>query len=122
MCHREMYQQEKFTLKRLKYLVLNLALSASAFTMAASTTGNITLLQATIDDPIHSPDQQGIILIQLSTALHVNCAYLGLPKGNPYFASTILSAEARGKQVRIWYDENTPVSTICKAYTVQVLQ
>ena len=92
----------------------------SPFSLSADHSGSITVLRATVDDAIHPVLQRNIILFQLSSTLHSNCTWLYIEKNNNYFASSLLSAQARNKNVRVWYDEVNHSGVLCKAYTIEL--
>lgn len=113
---------ERLSMKRILLFMFFVWMFCSQIVHAASVMGTLTVFRATIDDAVHKVEERNIILFKMSSELHANCTWLFIPKDNNYFASTLLSAQARNKEIRVWYDQNNPIASICKAYTVEVGQ
>jgi len=62
-----------------------------------------------------------MFFLKLSSALHSSCNWITVDPDNSYFASSLLSAQARSASVRIWYDEtNSGPNKLCKANTIEL--
>ena len=107
--------------KLFKYGTLIFSVVASAIAYAGEgVTGKLTLVRATtLEHPGSNENQKGIILFQMNTALNQNCPWLFIAGNNDYFASILLSAEARDETIKVWY-ETTPEGGICRAYTIEL--
>jgi len=105
-------------LRNLFIILLFVLMSSEA--MSASTSGEIKVLRATTSDVVVS--QQRMLFIKLSNAFHSACSWVTIGTDNSYFTSILLSAEARSKSVKIWYDETNPApGYLCTGNTIEII-
>ena len=110
----------------MKFLCLLLLLSAfhaNAATIADSE-GTITKFRtsSSYDGSYIAAGLEPETLFTLSSE-HVGCSWLGIKSTDKSFLSTLLSAQAQKKSVKVWYysDKKSPLwASVCQAITIEL--
>jgi len=88
--------------------------------IAAESTGVIDVIHATTNDAV-DPLQRNMLFVKLKGGFTGGCLWLTVAPDNAYFASALLSAEARGKSVTLYYNDAAPApGGLCIVNTLRI--
>lgn len=89
-----------------------------------NTSGKVAKLRTSSDYHLSIQEHSELeTIFQLSNGFQ-DCEWVGVNNKNVAFISILLSAEARGKNVRVWYyrDKFSPKwSNVCQAVTIEII-
>lgn len=109
-----------------KSLVLAIAISTAPGMAVAATqeevSGTISSMRSVTTYHTNQASH-GEVLFQLSSPLATGCSWLSIKDGNSTTVSFLLSAQAQGKPVRVWYYSDLKSSawgSACHAANVEI--